>query len=119
MKENDQRASEDAPLAIEVEGPLGRHRAVLPVVEDGVDRVSGFFVPLMWAHSTTTCGSTVKFLDPGVTLGFDCRSYYSDSPTREPVETFSLDVLPFGMFRVKSFPESGVDEVTLFWFLTF
>jgi len=115
---NDERVSEDAPLTLEVDGPLGRHRAIVPLVQQGVDTVTEADLPGVWTSTSGIRGTGMQFLDPGFTIGFDYRSYAGDSETRDPVESLSLDLLPFGMFQVKSFPASDRDEVTLFWFLT-
>ena len=116
---NDQRASDDAPMLLEVDGPLGPHRAELPLATEDLDNVTKTNLPGILTSRSTAGGTGVQFLDPGFTIGFDYRSYATDSSTREPVHNLTLQVLPFGMFEVRKYPNQDVDEVTLFWFLTF
>ncbi|MEC7583940.1 MAG: PDZ domain-containing protein [Planctomycetota bacterium] len=119
LEENDQRESEDAPLVLEVDGPLGPHHAVVPLTTDNLDNATRTNLPGILTSRSTVSGTDVQFLDPGFTIGFDYRSFATDSSTREPVHNLSLQLLPFGMFEVRKFPNEDVDEVTLFWFLTF
>ncbi|MEC7583939.1 MAG: PDZ domain-containing protein [Planctomycetota bacterium] len=118
LERNDKRATEDAPLVLEVEGPLGPHRVELPVVTGNMDQVNETNLPGILTSRATVAGTDVQFLDPGFTIGFDYRSHAVDSKTREPAHSFSLQLLPFGMFEVRKAPNADVDEVTLFWFLT-
>ena len=106
-------------LTLEVDGPLGPHSTKLPLTRESLDTVAEFNLPGILTINKPARGTGIQFLDPGFTIGFDYRSYARPSETREPSYSYSLDLLPFGMFRVKSWPSTGEDEVTLFWFLTF
>lgn len=116
---NDKLATEDAQLVLEVDGPLGPHRAEIPLATENMDQVRETRLYGILTGRSTVRGTAIQFLDPGVTIGFDYRSYAAGSTTREPVHDLNLELLPFGMFQVRRFPNQGVDEVTLFWFLTF
>jgi hypothetical protein len=118
LQMNDSRDSKDAPLTLDVDGPLGPHSTELPITSDNIDTVARINLPGILTSRTEVRGTGVQFLDPGFTIGFDHRSYAAESKTREPAYDLSFELLPFGMFKVKSFPNTGQDEITLFWFLT-
>ncbi|MEC7583097.1 MAG: PDZ domain-containing protein [Planctomycetota bacterium] len=116
---NDQPTNEEAQIVLEVDGPLGPHRTDLPLATENIDQVRETRLYGILTGQSTVRGTTLEFFDPGFTLGFDYRSYATESTTREPVHILNLELLPFGMFQVRKFPNDGIDEVTLFWFLTF
>ncbi|MEC7583093.1 MAG: PDZ domain-containing protein, partial [Planctomycetota bacterium] len=75
LEANDQRASDDAPMLLEVDGPLGPHRAELPLAIEDIDNVTRTNLPGILTSRSTVGGTGVQFLDPGFTIGFDYRSY--------------------------------------------
>jgi len=101
-------------VALEVDGPIGKHTAKLGVTDD-LDDETEFFFPILMDYESDVDSAKLSFLDFIFQFGFNYSSRTRHSKTREPVETWELSMLPLGMFEI----ERGVsrNRYTLFWLI--
>jgi len=102
-------------LLLEVDGPLGTHRATLRPIKD-VDQRSRVRIPILIDYYSRVDRSTTSFLDFIFQFGFNYRRTSEPSTTREPNESTELSILPLGMFEFERSPEEN--KTTIFWFIT-
>jgi membrane-associated protease RseP (regulator of RpoE activity) len=102
-------------LDLEVEGPLGPHQSTVRTTKD-TEANSRFHIPIIIDHTGRVERTETSFLDFIFQFGFNYRRTAQSSDTREPNETSSLSILPFGMFEFERSPKRS--KTTIFWFIT-
>ncbi len=103
-------------IQFEVTGPLGPHACSVAVADDLEDSTE-FYIPIVYSHESDIKRADVEFLDFIFQFGFNYDSRLRPSKTREPISTWELSILPFGMFEF----EKRIDrnEYTFFWWISF
>ena len=114
-------ADPGSDIVLEVEGVdvakgLGKHTAKLGVIEE-LEAESEFYIPIIVDYESDVNSADVSFLDFIFQFGFNYESRVRYSPSREPLETWELSILPLGMFEF----EKGYNRsrYTLFWVIDF
>jgi membrane-associated protease RseP (regulator of RpoE activity) len=106
------RVMASGDVELEVVGPLGPHKAMVPVVDD-LYRTSSVDVPILFEYSEDTGTRSWSVLDFIVQFGATYRTRYLRSTTREPALDTYLSLLPFGMFEFEKRP--SYRRTRLFW----
>jgi hypothetical protein len=102
-------------LDLEVNGPLGSHRATITTSED-IGTKNEFDIPIVLRHASSVSHSETSFLDFIFQFGFNRRRTSWPSTTRAPDGYESLSILPLGMFEFTSTPDGN--ETTIFWIIS-
>jgi len=109
--------STSSRLALEVDGPLGRHQADLGVRNDLLEK-SEFKFPILFSHTSTHDDTEWSFLQFILQWGANYQGRYEPSVTRNVEKSTSLSIFPFGMFEFER-SSDGDRRNTFFWFITF
>jgi len=104
----------EGPISLEVDGPLGAHRASLTVVDDIANSFSTH-IPIVYDYDSDVDSTSWSFLDFIFQFGANYKSHYRPSSSRSPQSSWALSILPFGMFEFESTPRA--DRCTFFWFI--
>ena len=108
-------AQDEGPLVLELDGPLGPHRAEVEL-DDAMDAASDFHIPILLGYHDDLRRKKVSFLDFIFQFGFNYRRVYQPSETREPELSTHFSLLPFGMFEFTTTPTTA--KRTFFWFIS-
>jgi hypothetical protein len=102
------------PLVIDVEGPLGHHRAELEP-KAGLERRRTVDIPILYECHSETESSSWSFLDFIFQFGGNGSARYLPSKDRRPARSSYLSLLPFGLYEHERGPERSRYE--LLWFI--
>jgi hypothetical protein len=106
----------EGDIVLEVDGPLGPHRAALAVVDDLKDSFH-LHIPILYSHNSDVDSTSWSFLDFIFQFGASYRTRYRLSATRATSSDSILSFFPFGMFEFER--KHDYDLNRFFWFIKF
>jgi len=102
------------PLALVVDGRLGRHTASVDVIDDLDDR-TGVDIPILFEYESDRRSTRWSLLDFIFQFGANYSSRSLASSNRKPAKSTFFSMLPFGFFEVEK--EPGYARYCIFWFI--
>lgn len=104
----------EGPIALTVDGPLGRHVSELDVSDELAER-GEIDIPIVFECDSDISSTRWSLLDFIFQFGANYRGYYLDSETREPARSTFFSMLPFGFFEVERNPRRS--RYCVLWFI--